>query len=91
MSKELPELKQCVMDQVQKIAQNPKVAQALKIAERDVQRAMDEQVELCEIPAPTFKEEERARSVMQRMKDYGLTDVRMDEIGNVIGVRKGVR
>lgn len=91
MSKELPELKQCVMDQVKKIAQNPKVAQALKIAERDVQRAMDEQVELCEIPAPTFKEEERARSVMQRMKDYGLTDVRMDEIGNVIGVRKGVR
>ena len=91
MAKELPALSEVVLAQVQKVAQMPKVRQALDIAERDVQRAMDEQVELCEIPAPTFKEEARARSVMQRMKDYGLTDVRMDEIGNVIGVRKGVR
>ena len=50
---------------------------------------MDEQVELCEIPAPTFMEEKRAQSVLERMKAYGLTDVKMDEIGNVIGVRKG--
>ena len=34
-------------------------------------------------------EEKRAQSVLERMKAYGLTDVKMDEIGNVIGVRKG--
>ena len=89
MAKELPALSEAVLAQVQKVAKMEKVQKALDIAKRDVQRAMDEQVELCEIPAPTFMEEKRAQSVMQRMKDYGLTDVRMDEIGNVIGVRKG--
>ena len=89
MAKELPALNEAVFGQVQRVAQLPQVVQALEIAKRDVQRAMDEQVELCEIPAPTFKEEKRAASLMQRMKDYGLTDVRMDDIGNVIGVRKG--
>ncbi len=91
MAKELPALSEAVFNQVQKISQLPQVAQALEIAKRDVQRAMDEQVELCEIPAPTFKEEKRAASLMQRMKDYGLTDVKMDEIGNVIGIRKGTK
>ena len=89
MAKELPALSEAVLEHVQKVAQLPKVAQALEIAKRDVQRAMDEQVELCEIPSPTFKEEKRARSLMQRLEAYGLTDVKMDEIGNVIGVRKG--
>lgn len=90
MPKELPVLNEAVLAQVQKIAGLEKVQKALQIAKRDVQRAMDEQVELCEIPAPTFMEGKRAQSVMQRMKDYGLTDVKMDEIGNVIGVRKGM-
>ena len=89
MAKELPALSEAVLEHVQKVAQLPKVAQALEIAKRDVQRAMDEQLELCEIPSPTFKEEKRARSLMQRLEAYGLTDVKMDEIGNVIGVRKG--
>lgn len=89
MAKELPALSEAVFSQVQKVAQLEKVQKALQIAKRDVQRAMDEQVELCEIPAPTFMEEKRAQSVLERMKAYGLTDVKMDEIGNVIGVRKG--
>ena len=89
MAKELPALSEAVLAQVQKVAKLEKVQKALEIAKRDVQRAMDEQVELCEIPAPTFMEEKRAQSVLERMKAYGLTDVRMDDIGNVIGVRKG--
>lgn len=54
MAKELPALSEAVFSQVQKVAQLGKVQKALQIAKRDVQRAMDEQVELCEIPAPTF-------------------------------------
>lgn len=74
MAKELPALSEAVFSQVQKVAQLEKVQKALQIAKRDVQRAMDEQVELCEIPAPTFMEEKRAQSVLERMKAYGLTD-----------------
>ena len=61
MPKELPVLNEAVLAQVQKIAGLEKVQKALQIAKRDVQRAMDEQVELCEIPAPTFMEEKRAQ------------------------------
>ena len=50
---------------------------------------MTEQVEICEIPSPTFHEEKRAEEIARRMKAYGLTDVSIDAIGNVVGVRKG--
>ena len=50
---------------------------------------MTEQVEICEIPSPTFHEEKRAEEIARRMKAYGLTDVTIDAIGNVVGVRKG--
>lgn len=91
MANSFPALNEDVFAYVEKVSQLPKVKQALDIALRDVQRAMDEQVELCEIPAPTFKEEKRAASMLERMKAYGLTDVHIDEVGNVIGVRKGVQ
>ena len=50
---------------------------------------MQEQVDLCEISAPTFQEEKRADELVKRMKQYGLTDVCKDGIGNVLGRRKG--
>ena len=91
MSDVIPPLSEEVFKKVEKISQMPKVKQALDIALRDVQMAMDEQVELCEIPSPTFKEEKRAAEMAKRFKAYGLTDVHIDEIGNVIGVRKGTQ
>jgi tripeptide aminopeptidase len=50
---------------------------------------LDDQVALSEIPAPPFKEAARAEAVRQRFVAAGLTDVRLDAIGNVLGVRRG--
>jgi tripeptide aminopeptidase len=50
---------------------------------------LDDQVALSEIPAPPFKEGTRADAVRQRFVAAGLTDVRLDAIGNVLGVRRG--
>lgn len=50
----------------------------------------DELVRICEIPAPPFKEEARARFVAQRFRDIGLSRVRSDEEGNVIAERPGL-
>ncbi len=61
------------------------VQSALEEAERDVGRAMKEQIELCEIEAPTFMEEKRAARVAGMMKECGLADVVIDPIGNVVG------
>ena len=47
------------------------------------------QVELAEIPAPTGDEGERGDRVRRRLAAAGLRDVRVDDAGNVLGVRDG--
>ena len=56
-------------------------------AERD--RINDETIRLTQIPAPPFKEGERARTYAEMMRQVGLQEVTSDGIGNVIGVRPG--
>jgi tripeptide aminopeptidase len=67
----------------------PAVKQALDFIKSDDERTLKEQIELTEIPSPPFKEAARAAEYAKRMKAAGLTDVRTDAEGNVIGVRKG--
>ena len=56
-------------------------------AERD--RINDETIRLTQIPAPPFKEGERARTYAEMMRQNGLQEVTTDGIGNVIGMRPG--
>lgn len=44
---------------------------------------------ITEIAAPPFAEEVRAADIANRLRKLGLTDVRMDKVGNVIATRKG--
>lgn len=87
--KTIPELSTDVLNLVTEISEQSKVKAAMNLIKDQRELAMQEQIELCEIEAPTFQEEKRAASVAARMRQYGLTDVRIDGIGNVIGVRKG--
>ena len=64
-----------------------KAAAAELDAERD--RINDETIRLTQIPAPPFKEGERARTYAEMMRQDGLQEVTTDGIGNVIGVRPG--
>jgi len=48
-----------------------------------------EQIRTCEIPAPPFKEQQRAAYYKQRFTELGLKNVRIDREGNVIGERPG--
>lgn len=47
-------------------------------------------VRICEIPAPPFKEEARAREIARRFEEVGLARVRSDAVGNVIAERPGL-
>jgi len=49
----------------------------------------EELVRVCEIPAPPFKEEARARDIARRFAEVGLSQIRTDEEGNVIAIRPG--
>ena len=89
MTQNIPPFSEEVFAQVKKLAAMPAVKAAMEQAAREVDRAMEEQIELCEIEAPTFHEETRAKRVAELMRAYGLTDVVTDPIGNVVGRRPG--
>jgi acetylornithine deacetylase/succinyl-diaminopimelate desuccinylase-like protein len=59
--------------------------------DRDFERHVTDTIRLTEIPAPSFKESERAKVYADLFRQHGLSDVEIDAEGNVLGVRKGVR
>jgi len=50
-----------------------------------------EQIALCQIPAPVGAEGRRAREVAARLRRAGLRNVALDDAGNVVALRRGVR
>ncbi|HKW48560.1 MAG TPA: M20/M25/M40 family metallo-hydrolase [Gemmatimonadaceae bacterium] len=50
----------------------------------------DQQISLCEIPAPPYKESTRAVEYRRRLQALGITNVRIDSMGNVVAERHGV-
>jgi len=62
---------------------------ALRRLDEEYDRFVKELVQLTEIPAPPFGEEARASTYMAMLRDAGLTNVEMDQIGNVMGLRRG--
>ncbi|MGO9125565.1 MAG: M20/M25/M40 family metallo-hydrolase [Terriglobales bacterium] len=47
------------------------------------------QLEMARIPAPPFGEAARAEWLKKRFREIGLTDVHIDSVGNVFGIRDG--
>ena len=68
---------------------HPRVRAALDAIRRDNAWTLDQQASICEIPAPPFKEAARAAEYRKRLEALGLTNVRIDAEGNVIGERRG--
>ena len=67
----------------------PQVKQGLEFLQQDHAKAVQEQLEMVVIPAPTFHEEQRARHFAAKLTELGLEDVHLDRHGNVQGLRKG--
>ncbi len=85
----IPELLPQYPAVINELCGKPKVLKALQVIKDQVDLAMKEQIDLCEIEAPTFQEQERAKELQKRMRLYGLEDITTDEVGNVIGRLKG--
>jgi len=65
------------------------VAKALAWVNAHATQIAEEAIRICEIPAPTFDEAERAKYVRGRFEALGLKDVTIDAGGNVRGQRPG--
>ena len=67
------------------------VREALDHVERTDGRTMADLRTLTEIPAPPFMEEERGVAFLEMLMDAGVDSAWVDEVGNVIGLRRGSR
>ena len=56
----------------------PAVTSALEAVRRNEPNIIDEQIRLCEIPAPPFKEQKRAEAYKAAFEALGLKNVRID-------------
>ncbi|MBB4638422.1 M20/M25/M40 family metallo-hydrolase [Longimicrobium terrae] len=68
---------------------HPRVRQALEHVRATEPQTIENQIALCEIPAPPFKEAARGEEYRRRLEALGLRNVRIDAVGNVIGERPG--
>src|SRR5271154_4026603 len=71
------------------ILKEPAVAKSLQSIDDRSSAIVDEWIHLVEIPAPSGKEQARAEYMRAEMQKLGLADVRVDDMFNVSGVRKG--
>ena len=75
--------------EVQTITSRPEVQKALAYSDAHKDEILTEWRTITEIPAPSGQEAKRAAFVEKLLRSYGLSDIHIDESGNVIGVYKG--
>jgi len=74
---------------VDRVFNDPKVKAAQQFLDADHERFVREIIYLTEIPAPPFKESQRAQAFMRMLREHGLSNVEIDAEGNALGLRKG--
>lgn len=79
----------CFAQSPAELLKDPTVRAALDAAKRNEPQAIEQEIGVCEIPAPPFHEEVRGRELKRLFDALGLQDVRIDRAGNVVGVRPG--
>jgi tripeptide aminopeptidase len=79
----------CAAQNPSALMNDPTIKAALEAIKRNEPHFIEEQVRICEIPAPPFKEDVRSAEFQRIFQSMGLQNVRIDKAGNVIGVRPG--
>src|SRR5438270_12865554 len=68
---------------------NPRLRAALDPIKAQEAWTVSQQISLCEIAAPPYKEAARAAEYRRRLQALGITSVHVDSVGNVIAERRG--
>ena len=67
------------------LLKDPAVKAAINAVRATEARTIADQIRVCEIPAPPFKEEARGQELKRVFTHLGLQNVRIDTAGNVLG------
>ena len=76
--------------EIAEILRDPAFKRAVETLDAEHERTVADIITLTEIPSPPFKEGVRAAAYLDMLRAHGLDDVEQDEIGNVMGVRRGI-
>ncbi len=76
-------------EEMRSLLDDDAIQRAFEYIEASDSRTLQDQIELTEIPAPPFGEEERAREFLSRMQALGVDEGWIDEEGNAIALRRG--
>ncbi len=71
------------------LLEKPEMRTALQSIDDRAGGIVDEWIKLVEIPAPSGKEQARAKYIRAEMEKLGLSEIKTDDMSNVSGVRKG--
>src|SRR3984957_13996747 len=71
------------------LIEKPELKRALQSVDDRGAAIVEEWIRLVEIPAPSGKEQARAKYIRAEMEKLGLSEIKTDDIFNVSGVRKG--
>ena len=77
--------------EMNRITTDARVRRAVTYMEQTDAAALRDLIMLTQIPAPPFKEAERARRFVEMLRSAGADSTGMDEVGNVIALRRGLR
>lgn len=86
---DLPEIAPAMHQEIARLMSVPNICSALSWLCTQEPQLAQWQMEMARIPAPPFAESARAAWLAERFRQIGLTDVRIDDVGNVFGVHQG--
>lgn len=76
-------------DEIEQLSKKELIKSAFQYIEQIDSKTTEDLIMLTEIPAPPFKEERRAEKYKEMLREAGADSVWIDEVGNVLGLRKG--
>ncbi len=89
-SQVISEINPTYATEIKKLSEDAKIKAAFDLILKDDQRTVAEHILLTEIPAPPFKEMERAKEFKKMLfKETGLDSIWIDKVGNVVAFKKG--
>ena len=74
-----------------KLIADPAIKAAVEAIKSSENQTIEDQIRLCEVEAPLFKEAKRAEVYAKLFRELGLQNVRIDKEGNVLGDRPGAQ
>jgi acetylornithine deacetylase/succinyl-diaminopimelate desuccinylase-like protein len=77
-------------DEITNLLNDPAIRSAMDALKASEPELIRDQIRICQVPAPPFHEDARAAAMKTAFEQAGLSNVRVDRVGNVLGGWPGV-